>query len=682
MENELKEMEDNSNVIVKKPYTDKLNSVFDEEKKQIQERPNDKNIDESSFNSFKEKDIEQVERKRNIILEMISNKKKYDEEIKNLQISPIYQKYLQKISLTTSFDVVEQELRKENNFYGVSNINQLTSKGHKLLIEKTEQEEIKNRQNTKIEINNLLLQNNTNDASEEVVKYILLTNKIYTIRNDNSQEVWIYKDGIYQPQGITYIEEICREFFGVRYTGQLKNKVLDKIKADTYIDSEHFFINENIDKICLLNGILDITTKILEPFSDRYRFFNKIPVKFDETKQCKNIKQFFLDVLKNQDDLPLIQELFGFLLLREYRYEKSFMFIGNGRNGKSKTLDLMKRFIGVDNCSNIPLSRLEEDLFSMSELHNKLANLSGDISKSSLKNTGNFKSLTGRDLISAPRKFLTNISFENYAKMIFATNDLPITYDLTVAFFNRWILLEFPYTFLKQEEINILEDKTNIKLADPNIIDKISSPEEMSGLLNWALDGLKRLSNNRDFSYSHSTNDVKTIWLRKSSSLNAFLMDCIDEDYDSFIIKQEFKTSYIKYCREHKLKIYGDKFISDALSLQFGASSDRLYDETRKMIWRGIKFSSANVSKETKGFSTLGRISNSAIAEKTLGNLGFLGFNVKSQIILFCKTEISKQDLIERFPENIRDEVEKTIIDLLNKGELFEPQSGYLKVLE
>jgi len=35
-------------------------------------------------------------------------------------------------------------------------------------------------------------------------------------------------------------------------------------------------------------------------------------------------------------------ELFGFLLYKNYFIEKGVMFIGDGRNGKGKTINLMK----------------------------------------------------------------------------------------------------------------------------------------------------------------------------------------------------------------------------------------------------------------------------------------------------------------------------------------------------
>jgi len=109
-------------------------------------------------------------------------------------------------------------------------------------------------------------------------------------------------------------------------------------------------------------------------------------------------------------------EIFGFLLLKEYKIEKAFMFVGYGRNGKSKTVELMKRFIGAENCSSLPLRSLIEESFSLSELFGRMANLAADLSKTDLKETGMIKSLIGRDTIQAHRKYLRDLNFVNYAK--------------------------------------------------------------------------------------------------------------------------------------------------------------------------------------------------------------------------------------------------------------------------
>jgi hypothetical protein len=125
---------------------------------------------------------------------------------------------------------------------------------------------------------------------------------------------------------------------------------------------------------------------------------------------------------------------------------------GNGRNGKSKTIELMKNFLGHKNCTGIPIQKLEKDKFSIIGLFGKMANLAGDISKEALGNTGVFKNLTGRDPIDASRKFQNSITFVNYAKMIFACNELPETNDMTDGFWERWVYLDFPYKFVSQKD--------------------------------------------------------------------------------------------------------------------------------------------------------------------------------------------------------------------------------------
>ena len=91
---------------------------------------------------------------------------------------------------------------------------------------------------------------------------------------------------------------------------------------------------------------------------------------------------------------------------------------------------------------------------------NKLANLVGDISKDALKGTGNFKLITGKDQISARRKYLNRIKTTIYAKQIFSANELPVTYDLTSAFFDRWIIIDFPFKFISKEEYDQVTDKS------------------------------------------------------------------------------------------------------------------------------------------------------------------------------------------------------------------------------
>ena len=64
----------------------------------------------------------------------------------------------------------------------------------------------------------------------------------------------------------------------------------------------------------------------------------------------------------------------------------------------------------------------------------------------------------------------------------------------------------------------------------PNIIEKLTTPTELSGFLNWALEGLERLLKNKNFTGLKPLEQRKEIWLIGSSSLYKFVSVCVEED--------------------------------------------------------------------------------------------------------------------------------------------------------
>lgn len=434
-------------------------------------------------------------------------------------------------------------------------------------------------------------------ASELLVNYIQERNHIYSTKSDLKPEIWVYKEGIYVPNGKSEIKQTIRRILKEYFSEYIANMVISKIQADTQIEADEFFKKSYLHLVPTKNGILNIFTKELKPFDPALIFFNKIPISYEPEAKCPNIDKFFKGVLSLEDDVNVLYELMGFSLLNEYRFEKAFMLVGGGRNGKGKTIELMKRFIGVENCASLPLSQLLPESFSISELFRKRFNLAGDIGHQDLKDVSTFKGLTGRDLVGGKRKFLENIYFENYAKMVFACNDLPMVYDTSRGFWDRWILLEFPYTFVPQKEYDDAPDpeKSKLKVRQEDIIESIVSPEEMSGLLNMALVGLKRLIEHKGFSVTSGTKEIKNLWIRKANSFIAFASDCLEDSYDSVISKRELRKRYSEYCKKHSIPLKSDYVIKRVLNEEFGASDD--YGKTstdpfskQEYIWKGIKW--------------------------------------------------------------------------------------------
>lgn len=446
-------------------------------------------------------------------------------------------------------------------------------------------------------------------ASEILVQLILNHFNIYTTKDDVKTEVWIYKEGIYIPQGKSEIKIFLRDFLGKFYSQFVFGLVMNKLEPDTFIDTDVFFNQKHIEEIPVINGLLNIKTRELKPFTPEKIFFNKLPVVYDDKAECPLIDKFLSDVLSKEDDRIVFYELGGSILLKEYKYEKAFMLTGNGRNGKDKTLELLKRMFGIENCCAVPLSSLVPDSFIISEFFGKMINVAGEVGNNDLKDTSMFKALTGRSIIQGQRKFLRAVTFQNYAKFVFACNELPMVYDNSKGFWARWVLLEFPYTFVSQEEIDNTKDKINLKLKDIAIIEKITTPSEMSGLLNKFLEGFERLEKQKDFSCTRGSDEIKSLWIRKSNSVMAFCVDSVEDSYDNFISKKELRKKYTAYCKQHKINPKSDFVIKKTLQEMFGVSEDRkeILSNCWEAVWSGIKFKDidVNFSKED--------ISNSAL---------------------------------------------------------------------
>jgi len=503
----------------------------------------------------------------------------------------------------------KEEVFKEMNVYAKwSNsppqYKELTYNKAKIYIEKKAKEKLAEKEKRINELPQpdvlmLIMSRQENEATELVVEKILKDNWIDSIKQDQTSEMWYYDKGIRKPNGESFIKELSRKILEIAYTPQRFNKIKAKIEADTFIEAEEFFAKEqeNKDEIPCLNGILNIRTRELTEFTPKKYFFNKINANYNPNAECPNIKRFFSEVLENKEDIKVMFEIFGFSLDKKYFLQTAFMFLGGGENGKGVSNSLHRTFLGLGNYSSIPLNQLTADSFSCCELFGKLINIAGDISNTDLKDSGRFKELTsGTDSVSTKRKFMRDLSFVNYAKLIFSCNDLPRVYDFTQGFWRRWVLLKFPYRFLKQKEYDLIEDKTRIKLADPNMIEKLTTEEELSGLLNMALDGLDRLKTNKQFSDTRTTEQTKDIWIRQSDSFTAYCMDCIIEDMDNYVSKKNLRKDFNKYCRKHNVKGTSDKNIKAVLENIYGVVESRkmMNDGNFDRIWEGINFKLRN----------------------------------------------------------------------------------------
>ena len=355
-----------------------------------------------------------------------------------------------------------------------------------------------------------------------------LANRLVTpITERGGDTMWHYKHelGIYKPDGISYVKDEAKRALGKRSKTAHVNETVFHALIDTYIQPKDFVEDPNL--LVVKNGVLNLDTMELGEHNHTHYAKAALPVDYDPDAGCWEILNFLDEVIP--DAIDTFQEWIGYHLYKDMIYHKAAMFIGDGANGKTTLQDVMNALLGPDSVSHINLYRLVSSRFATAELYGKLANISPEIATDELKRTGTFKSLTGHDRIMAEKKFRDPFYYTNYAKLTFLCNTLPTTPDKTLAFFRRWLLFVFPNKFEGPD-------------CDPQILDKLTTPEELSGLLNWALEGLRRLQENGRFTKSMSADELQELYESMSDPITAFIAEHIKTESTGVASKVTPKT--------------------------------------------------------------------------------------------------------------------------------------------
>lgn len=383
--------------------------------------------------------------------------------------------------------------------------------------------------------------NNTNDG----------INRGFLVTKDNKEIFW-YDGTHYTPNGEEIIKDIVQRVMKDNCKDHYKNEVLSWVKDNSFLHIDRILLDREKHLINLENCIFNIKTNTIEEHDPVYFFTNKIPVNYDEKADCPTIKKFLNEIIY-EDDIQVIQEWFGYCLYRDYPIHTACMLLGDGKNGKSTLLKLLTCFLGEENVANKELQNLIYNRFAISKLYRKMANIAPDIPDTGLKNTGLFKAITGGDRIDAEEKFKGSFEFTNYAKLIFSANKLPKSDDETYAFYRRWILISFPNTFEGDK-------------CDPNIIDKLTTDQELSGLFNWAIKGLQRLIAKGKFSYGKTVDEIETQYKTLSDPIYAYCDEFLKCQIGEYIAKANLYQHYVEWAKKKRLPITANNMLTVQLT--------------------------------------------------------------------------------------------------------------------
>ena len=381
----------------------------------------------------------------------------------------------------------------------------------------------------------------------------------------------IYENGVYNISGEKEAGRIIMDYMLPNYC--IMASIRDcRDQWDILVSKDFDDFNRNPYLVNVRNGLLDIRDMSFNEHTPSYLSTVQLNVEYNPQVDCPQFKKFLNEVLDCKL-IPLVQEIVGYLLTTNTVSQKAFVFWGPARTGKSTLLWVVEYLLlGKKNVSNIPWQEIG-DKFKTAELLGKLANVFSDLPSKSIDDTGIFKVVTGEDYLMAEKKNKNPFKFKPFARLVFSCNELPRNYvDRTEGFYRRLIIVPF----------NRQIEKSKIDKAL-----KYKFQREKEGILNWALEGLKRLyENNFEFSENELTDGVKKEYKRENNNVISFVEECCEIDSLFSCSRIEIYEAYKEFCGEAGLKALSQIKFNKELEGNFNITRSR---SGKLRLWNGVR---------------------------------------------------------------------------------------------
>lgn len=266
----------------------------------------------------------------------------------------------------------------------------------------------------------------------------------------------------------------------------------------------------------------------------------------------------------------------GYCLTAETRGEKGFYFYGSGANGKSLIAKIITELAGKENVSNVSITGMSRQ-FGLQSIIDKTVNISAEneIKDSNGVNTENLKAVISGDNITIDIKHKEPIDYKPICKLIFLVNSLPNTSDLTHGYFRKILIVPFNRKFEGKDK-------------DVNLFEKIKK-SEMSGILNWALEGLKRLrANDYRFTESSAINKLLDKYQEEQNPVIRFVKDMFVVDEGNKISRKDIFSKYYTWINQQGIDDKNSKS-NQRFWKMFQAALDKLNIKVEDKKVKGIR---------------------------------------------------------------------------------------------
>lgn len=410
-----------------------------------------------------------------------------------------------------------------------------------------------------------------------------------------SDQVMWYRNGVYHVCSETEVQSEVDQYLPayisnpstLRQTSQMITVRSEAVEYNK-IDADERYIN-------VKNGLIKIPEFELVPHTPSLLSTVQLSCEYDPWAKAPTWENFKRTYCQDEDGI-FDEEMYrldrmkaGIILSSIYGYRLKGAFVQysvEGNTGKSVDCEILTYLIGQENTANVSFQEMSNDRWATGRCWSKRLVVVGDQGKETIKDSSTFKELTGGDSISAELKGLQHFTYRFRGVILVSCNHLPVFED------DKGDHMSERLNFIHSRNVIAPEDR------DVYLRDKLEA--EASGILNWALKGLKDfISNGNRLCNCKSSAALMDEYRRKYDTFYAFISTCCDvtKDSVSFVKKTELETEYERYCSDNDLSPVSKRNIKDRAASQ-GVVLRYLHGVP---VYRGIRFKLPEVPVDVQG---------------------------------------------------------------------------------
>jgi putative DNA primase/helicase len=345
-----------------------------------------------------------------------------------------------------------------------------------------------------------------------------------------------YEDGIWPTVSETSVKAEISNVIetakpeGIKPTASILASVTELTRIKVFVSDERWDADSDI--LVCNNGALHISTEELAKHQPKHYATSAVPYKYDPDARPAIWNYFLRNTVPAAANF--LQEFAGYALTTEMTHELAVWLFGPPGSGKSTFIAGLAAMLG-HRAGILGLADLERSRFTLADLPGKTLVVASEQPSSYLASTNTLNAIISGEPIQVERKYRDPFTVLPRAKVCWAMNELPRVADANSGLFRRVKVVAFP---------QLAEDE-----RDPKI--KHAIEQEGAGILNWALEGLRRLKERGHFEVPTGVEDA-TKQFRENNDVPAlFIEDRCVQGADLKVQASQLYTEYKEWCLEN-----------------------------------------------------------------------------------------------------------------------------------